>query len=178
MSDMEDNTQKNFLYYFQKITGFSDKTLWDWLQLLIVPVILSAGFWYFNTQYNNQVMERDLRIAEDLNRETVFQSYLDNITELILVNNLLDLKESNDSSVKKVAQVRTIHSLRLLDPPRKNLLIQYLRDSGLNAYLLSNTNLTGINLDTCDLSEINFAKSILNDNNFSSTSLYNNVSTG
>ncbi len=28
-------------------TGFLNKTLWDWLQLLIIPVVLAvAGFWF------------------------------------------------------------------------------------------------------------------------------------
>jgi len=32
-------------------TGFGDKTIWDWLQLLVVPLMLVAlGFWFTTQQ--------------------------------------------------------------------------------------------------------------------------------
>src|SRR5215217_7093826 len=32
-------------------TGFGDKTIWDWLQLLVVPLMLLAlGFWFTTQQ--------------------------------------------------------------------------------------------------------------------------------
>jgi hypothetical protein len=30
-------------------TGFSKRKLWDWLQLLVIPVVLAAGGFWFNT---------------------------------------------------------------------------------------------------------------------------------
>ncbi len=43
-------------------TGFGDKTVWDWLQLLIVPVILTiGGFWFTAQQEERQRALEDAR---------------------------------------------------------------------------------------------------------------------
>ena len=33
-------------------TGFGDKTAWDWMELLIVPVVLAVGALLFNLSLN------------------------------------------------------------------------------------------------------------------------------
>lgn len=68
-----------------------EKTLWDWLQLLIVPVMLAlAGFWFTQIQKSREQrttkrrekIERDL--ALDNQRESALQGYTDRLSELLL----------------------------------------------------------------------------------------------
>ena len=69
-------------------TGFngkikSGKTLWDWMQLLFIPVVLTLGaIWYTARQ------SHDLQITLDNQRETVLQTYFDKMSELLLHENL------------------------------------------------------------------------------------------
>src|ERR1700740_190017 len=72
-------------------TGFLNKTLWDWLQLLIVPFVLAVGGLLFNfatSKTDQDIAERryqtDQIIAQDNQRETLLQIYLDRISELLL----------------------------------------------------------------------------------------------
>src|SRR5688500_1531550 len=54
--------------------------LWRWLQLLIIPIVLAAGdFWF-----NNQSRKSELAIAQDRVREEALQRYLDRMSELVL----------------------------------------------------------------------------------------------
>src|SRR5438132_4198600 len=69
-------------------TGFngnnkSGKTLWDWLQLLFIPAVLSLGAIWFTARQNH-----DLQITRDNQRETMLQTYLDKMSELLLHENL------------------------------------------------------------------------------------------
>jgi hypothetical protein len=76
-------------------TGFSGKTLWDWLQLLIIPVMLAVGGFWFTAQQNQtsllisqkqhdtdiaiskQQHQTDLQIAQDQQQEATLNTYLD-----------------------------------------------------------------------------------------------------
>jgi hypothetical protein len=61
-------------------TGFTGKTLWDWLQLLIVPLALAiGGFWLSQIQKTTEE-----RHTTDNQREAALQAYIDKISELLL----------------------------------------------------------------------------------------------
>jgi hypothetical protein len=49
------------------------KLLWDWLELLIIPIVLGAGALWFN----NQTRKSEQAIAQDRTREEALQRYLD-----------------------------------------------------------------------------------------------------
>src|SRR5207253_3203701 len=56
------------------------KTLWDLLQLLIVPVVLAVGgFWFSQAQKNTEQ-----RITTDNQREAALQAYINEMSELLL----------------------------------------------------------------------------------------------
>ena len=92
----------NIGYTWADWTGFSNysgsvtkddrgKTLWDWLQLLIVPAVLAvAALWFNTSERKNEVKMAEERtisereIASDRNREELLQSYIDRMTELLL----------------------------------------------------------------------------------------------
>src|SRR6266571_6803910 len=74
-------------------TGFngnskSGKTLWDWLNLLgvlAVPVVVGFGAVWFTTR-QGKVADAE---NKDNQRETALQAYIDKMSELMLVHNLL-----------------------------------------------------------------------------------------
>lgn len=131
-------------------TGFPMKTEWDWLNLLgvfAIPVVAGLGVaWYTakQTQASEAAAEQqrktelevaeqrhktELEIASDNQRETVLQVYIDKMSELLLVNNLRQSKESDE--VRNIARVRTLSVLVRLDPIRKASVLQFLGESGL-----------------------------------------------
>jgi energy-coupling factor transporter transmembrane protein EcfT len=98
-------------------TGFngnnkSGKTLWDWLQLLFIPAVLTLGAIWYTARQNH-----DLQITLDNQRETALQTYLDKMSELLLHENLRTSKRGDD--VRNIAHARTLTVLPQLDPNRK-----------------------------------------------------------
>src|SRR4051812_6493240 len=84
------------------------KTLWDWLQLLIVPAILiGVTFAWSGLQTRGDSAREDRRIAadravaEEARQDATLQAYLDELSSLMLDKKLLTSKESD--SVRAVA---------------------------------------------------------------------------
>ena len=116
-------------------TGFLNKSLWDWLSLLIVPLalaIVALVFQLANTRTERQIAqqryEQDQQIALDKQHEDLLQAYLDRISELLLKDNL---RTSSDNEVRNVARVRTITVLTRLNARRIGFVFTYLREAGL-----------------------------------------------
>jgi len=120
-------------------TGFSDKTLWDWLQLLVIPLALAAvafGLNYLQSE-REQLREdrrarRELAIADDDRRETVLRAYLDQMSDLMLDDSRQTAK--GEARVRQVMRTSTLTTLRRLDGRRKGLVIQFLSEAGLIDY--------------------------------------------
>ncbi len=129
-------------------TGFEGKTLWDLLELLIVPLVLAIGGLWFNAQQKRS--EQD--VATDRQRETTLQTYLDKMAELLLDKELVKNKDSEDDPTVDVAKTRTVTTLRILDIKRRNILIQFLRDADLYSFILKEASLSGVNLGEANLS--------------------------
>jgi uncharacterized protein YjbI with pentapeptide repeats len=148
----------------------SAKTLWDWLQLLFVPVVLTLGAIWFTARQNHdreiarEQHQNDRDIALDNQQEAELQQYIDKMSELLLVN---DLRQSTeDAEVRKIARVRTLTVLRRLDAERKGSVLRFLHESGLidkdkRIIDLSDANLGGANLIDADLSEANLSEANL-----------------
>ncbi len=174
-------------YIWKEWTGFGDylgpftrdqrgKTLWDWLELLIIPLFLAGGAWWFTSQEK----KREIQINEDRQRENILSDYLDRMTNLLVNENILKVK-NKDKTIIEVAQARTIAALRELDTNRKNILFQFLRDANLNNVILvgaslekfhfERVNLKGINLHKTNLIKANFTKANLFCTNMSEADL-------
>jgi uncharacterized protein YjbI with pentapeptide repeats len=133
------------------------RTLWDWLQLLIIPVILAIGGYLFS--FTTRRNERD--IATDNQREAAFQSYIDKMSELLLEKHLRESQPEDE--VRTIARVRTLTTLSRLDEARKRRVLQFLHESklidkgksivALNEADLSETDLSFANLYGADLSK-------------------------
>lgn len=117
-------------------TSGLNKPFWDWLDLLIIPVMLGLGALYANwvVQQNEQrradrenKIERE--IASERNQETALQNYLDKMTELLLDKDLRTSKP--DDEVRTVARTRTLTVLRGLEKERKTSVMQFLVEANL-----------------------------------------------
>src|SRR5450755_2737962 len=164
-------------------TGFQGKTVWDWLQLLIVPLALALVAIMFNqanTRTERQIAqqrykhdeeiaqqryERDQQIALDKQQEDLFQAYLDRISELLLKENL---RTSPSEEVRNVARVRTITVLTQLNIRRVSYVFAFLQEAG----LMSNTpDSSVVHLKHADLRAVEWGKADLGKANLSGTLL-------
>jgi uncharacterized protein YjbI with pentapeptide repeats len=163
-------------------SGLAPKSAWDWLELLIIPIVLGASVLWFNSQARraqNDIETRrqesaqmlaqqergnDRHIAEDRARDDALQSYFDRMSELILDKNL---GESDKGTVEQlVASARTLAVIRSLEGDqrgRKIHVIKFLIESNLigkislsgadlSSAILSNANLIDADLTSADLS--------------------------
>jgi hypothetical protein len=126
------------------------KTLWDWLQLLIIPAILAIGALLFS----NAERKNEQGLAEERSREDALQAYLDKMTDLLLEHKLGTSEATEE--VKVVARSRTLTTLRTLDADRKGLLVRFLSESKLisredSVVSLRGADLGGANLRRADL---------------------------
>ncbi|HNQ95120.1 MAG TPA: pentapeptide repeat-containing protein [Anaerolineales bacterium] len=138
-----------------KNTGFEGKSLWDWMELLIIPLVLALGAFYLNR--SERALERQIaedraklerELATDHQQETALQSYLDRMTELLLENNLQAVK---NEEVSNVARIRTLTVLRGLDRVRKGLVLLFLKESKLIQLKRPIVDLSGADFKDSDL---------------------------
>ncbi len=126
-------------------TGF-DKTLWDWMQLLIIPAALSLSATWFNRSEH----KHDQKIALDNQRATILKDYLAKMSELLLEKDLRTSKDGDE--VRKLARAWTLTTLRELDGDRKRSLLQFLNESDL---IRNKGGETIIDMHGADLSKAN-----------------------
>jgi hypothetical protein len=96
-------------------TGFKEKKLWDWLDLLsalAIPLVLAAAGFMFTTQQDarqqqieNQRAEAERELAVQRAQDEALQAYFDQMNTLLLERNLRESEE--DSEVRTLARART-----------------------------------------------------------------------
>ena len=114
-------------WYFREwvLVGFAGKTLWDFLELLIIPVALGAGAYLFNR--SERTSDRD--IAAGRNQEEMLSIYLDRMSELLTRGQLRD--DILGAESRHIARARTLTVVRSLDGIRKGLVLRFLHDAEL-----------------------------------------------
>jgi uncharacterized protein YjbI with pentapeptide repeats len=157
------------------------KTLWDWLQLFIVPLALAAiGLWFSAQQdAHQQEIEKDRaksdrHIEEQRAQDAALQAYLDQMSQLMLEGNLRRSKES--SEVRTLARARTQTVLERLNSRRKGSVVQFLYEASLlnkenPVVSLSDVRLSGANLSHLELSDANLSEAELKGANLSDVNL-------
>ena len=186
-------------------TGFGDftkpdsnyvpgKTLWDWMQLFIIPIFLSIGVFLLNRSEREGERRRaeqhanlEREIATDRQQEAALQSYLDRIADLLLGGKIRKQKNAQD-----VARIRTLTVIRGLDKKRKGFILLFLQEAGLISarqpiinlaganlrgaklagITLEGINLSNISFSDADLAESNLRKSNLSESDFTRANLY------
>ncbi len=169
-------------YVSPQTSGFQrGKTLYDWLQLAIIPVAIAFGVLWFNRlqqkrdqQLADERAKTEREIATDNQYEAALQAYIDNMSALLLEKDLR--KSGDDDEVRKIARVRTLTVLPRLDGRRKRSVVQFLYESGLidkdkKIIDLDGANLIEANLIFAELSKADLSRANLIDANLSNTNL-------
>ncbi len=144
-------------------TGYSaGKYLWDWLEILIVPLALTLIGIYFNARQKKAEIESTIE-AENKKRaenkikgqENELSQYFDKMNGLMLRDGLS--KESASPEVKSIARSITVEVLRKLDIEHIPTVIKYLYENRLIDKENTKVDLSGIRFDKIDLSKRNFS---------------------
>jgi hypothetical protein len=149
-------------------TEFGERSGWDWLQLLIVPLAIAViGLWFTaqqdarQQQIENRRAASDRQIAEQNAQDDALQAYLDQMSTLLLDKDLRTSDE--DSEVRTLARARTLPVLERLDPSRKTQVMEFLVEEELVGGVdlkmpieapiipLNGANLSGADLSGADL---------------------------
>ncbi len=172
-------------------------TLWDWMELLIVPAVLALGaLWFNKTQKDTElkiaekaraadreIAEKaratDREIAESRQRQATLEAYYDRLTELLLKHDLRSLASSGE--VRSIAGARTIAVVRNLDGERNRQLIAFLNESkllkgvdpiiNLSMADLGNVDLSSSDLSGTDLRGVDLGEAALSQTNLVRTNL-------
>jgi Pentapeptide repeats (8 copies) len=139
------------------------KTLWDWLQLLLVPAVLAVLAIVFNAWQSDRDHEiaakaraQDRAIATDARLDETLRTYVSEVSALVLERGLLTSRER--SGVRAVARTLTLTTLRQLDGRRKGEVMRYLAEADLlrvkRAEITPIVNLEGADLRRVDLTDV------------------------
>ena len=149
------------------------KTLWDWMQLLVVPIVLALGAFLLNLAVNRteqkiteQRYQNDQKIASDKQREDLLQGYFDRMSDLLLKEGLRTSRP--DAEVRNLARVRTLTVLTQLDTTRTNHVLSFLREAKLvspkpeeSIVTFSGADFRGADLKHINLSSVDLSKANL-----------------
>jgi uncharacterized protein YjbI with pentapeptide repeats len=190
------------LWHFH-VTGrmnVGTKTLWDWLDLMVVPLALAlAGFWFSRIQKRTELeiaekareldreiaeraREADRQMALERQAQITLESYLDRMKELLLDR---DLGTNAKPGVNTLARAWTLNVLRELSSKRSRQVLRFLQESNLvgteQGIDLSGADLSGADLRGADLrgadlsgtnlSSANLRRAILSGANLSGATL-------
>jgi uncharacterized protein YjbI with pentapeptide repeats len=175
-------------------TGFGDKTLWEWLELLgtlaIPVVVVLVGAWFSFEQnktqqeIENRRAENAQKIEEQRAQDAALQAYLDQMSQLMLNKDLLNSKK--DSEVRTLARARTLTVLGrlsgteqlvgLISSDRKASVVEFLYEASLISgdspvIALNEANLSSVNLNKSTLWGANLSHANLNGANLASADL-------
>jgi uncharacterized protein YjbI with pentapeptide repeats len=166
-----------------------EKSLWDWMELLIIPFVLALGAFFLNRSERDverQIAEErrkedrkladeraqlEREIAIDRQQEAALQTYFDRMSELLLKEKLRTTKKAE---VSDVARTRTLSIMRVLDTKRNNLVLQFLREAKLiidEKSIFNNAFLGKMNLERLHLSDVYFLSANLRDANLQGADL-------
>lgn len=110
-------------YVNSKGESIPSKKLWDWLQLLIVPLVLTIGVWYLN---KSQKLS-DQRVETDRQRQKSLEDYFDCMSDLLLKEELRERR----SEAMNIARTRSLAIFKTLDGNRKGQALQFLVEARL-----------------------------------------------
>ena len=134
------------------IASAVDKTLWSWLDLLIIPVVLAIGGYWFNRQQQS----REFAIADQRSQDEALQAYLDHMAQLLTDKEppLRSARPGDDLSVVAWAWTKTV--LRMMGPERKGHVLRFVNEAG-----LINKDCRVFSLSGADLREADLRGSVL-----------------
>lgn len=142
------------------------------LQAMLTPYDIEAIALLLDNDIRlREIRGRDLYgdsggITPDNQKDTILQSYIDRMSELILKEGLRESKPNH--AVRSIARTLTLTTLPTLDASRKGFLFLFLWESGLIGTInlseadLSGADISGANLTEAKLIRTNFSRANLN----------------
>jgi hypothetical protein len=147
-----------FLGYHWEWTGFPQKKLFDWIQILVIPVAVAVGTFVLNRTAEKRdeaarqaqkerdeaaqkaqkerdeaaqkaQKERDEEISAQRTQDAALQTYLDRMSLMLVERPLLTARPGEPLSV--VARALTLTILGRLDGYRKRAVLEFLYEAGL-----------------------------------------------
>jgi uncharacterized protein HemX len=119
------------------LKALGGKTIWDWMQLLIVPLALTGIGIYFTMQQNerqqqiedqrtqeaqkieNQRAQAEQELAHQGAQDAALQAYLDQMSQLMLEGDLRGSEEGSEVRTLARARTRTVLARSLWCPPAR-----------------------------------------------------------
>jgi hypothetical protein len=136
------------------------KTLWDWLELLLIPLVLAVGgLWFSQAERRNehaiaeQNARRERAIADAEAQEAALQAYLEQMSNLLMSEGLRNSVQ--DDEVRAVARAWTLTVLRRVKGERKGTVLRFLYEAGLIMTENTIVSLAGANLSGASVSGTN-----------------------
>lgn len=185
---------------YNEITdGHRAKTLWEWLDLLLIPFCVGILAWSFKEAEK----EKSSKSEEERSQNETLDSFVNTMTELITKHNLANQNSTLETRI--IARTRINLAFSNLNGARKGQVLQFLFESGLidyspkinilggnmkNAILdgivlskseikgvyfnnatIKETNLNAANFTSCDFTKADLSNSLVTNTNFSYTNL-------
>jgi uncharacterized protein YjbI with pentapeptide repeats len=150
-----------------KFWTLEGKTIWEVLQLLIIPVVLAG----IAICFQRAEASRSEAIEADRAEAEILRNYFNSMTDLLLVKNLRS--SPGGSEVISVARSITLSSLRSLNKERKTLLMKFLIESHLVQIdaMTKDRSSPIINLENADLNGVDLHDSTLSQANLKNANL-------
>ncbi|HSK82962.1 MAG TPA: pentapeptide repeat-containing protein [Rubrobacter sp.] len=148
-------------------------TLWDWLQLLIVPAVIAGGGIWFNRQQqerqlqaNREQQHRELEIADQRAQDDALQTYIDRVSHLLADKEHVLREDQVGDNLSMVVRAHTLTVLTRLDGKRRGMVARFLYELGLISgdtpiVDLRKADLSGANLRGANLRGANLGGAIL-----------------
>ena len=152
------------------------RTVWDWLSLVGIPLaggVVIAGVGYF---FNKKQREREEAVERLNAQDTALQSYLDQMSDLLVNQRLRSLLPR--SYIHKLGEARTLAALLGLDSDHKRRPLKLVYDMGLITIKEPLFELDNAGLDHADLSELSLRKASVRRADFRATNLHGADLTG
>jgi uncharacterized protein YjbI with pentapeptide repeats len=181
---------KRVLRWIWDRTGFGGKTLWHWFELFVVSAALAIiGIWFTNQQEERQQLTEqqranaELALEEQRAENAALQAYLDQMSLLMLDENLRTAEAGSDAHM--LARARTLTVLSQLeaspseDETGKEQVVEFLIEAQLvhsgdresPILSLEETDLRGVDLDQEDLHGVNLKNALMRDANLEGANL-------
>lgn len=140
--------------YDEEQFGPRAKTLWDWMELLLVPGTLAAGAFLLNRWQK----QNEIELENDRQRQAMLEAFFDKMSELLLEH---ELRENEDSEARIIARTRALALFRTVDGDRKGEALQFLVESKLLECPEPAVDLNGADLSFAQLRGAQLSKACL-----------------
>jgi uncharacterized protein YjbI with pentapeptide repeats len=147
------------------------KTLWDWLELLTIPIVLASSLFWLGRQRlkaEREIQQQRAQTERETAQTLAFRDYVDHMADLLLEKQLRTA--GKDTEARRVARLRTLTLLQRLEENHKAAVVRFLYESGLinkeTVILdLQRADLSGVNLSGAELSGLCLSGAKLNEAN-------------